>query len=309
MSTTPPDDPYGTEGGTQGGTPGGTPGEPPSGPDYGAPPPGPDYGQPGGYGTPPPPPGGYGTPPPGGYGTPPGGYGTPPPGGPYGTAPGGYQQPADDWSIGDALGYGWTKFTQNVGQILLAALLLLIASAIGFGISVPIRNAVDNGDGSFFVLELANALAQIIVTFLTWIVQAAIVRGALDITEGRRFEIGGLFSRINIGNVVIAALLVSIITFVGTLLCILPGIVAWFMLLFTPFFVVDRDLPAVEAIKASFNFTRANLGNMLVWVIVGGIVYVIGYCLCGVGIIVTAPVVLIGAAYTYKKLSGQPVAP
>ncbi len=48
---------------------------------------------------------------------------------------------------------------------------------------------------------------------------------------------------------------------------------------------------------------------MLVWAIVGFIVYVIGFCILCIGLLVSAPIVLIGAAYTYKKLSGQPVAP
>jgi hypothetical protein len=276
MSTTPPDDPNGT--------PGNPP--PPSGPDYGAPPP-------------PPPAGGYGTPPPaGGYGYPPsdGGYSAPPDG-----------DDGKPWSIGNALGYGFEKFSANLGQIVLATILLLIASVVAIAISVPIRTGVDNG--TFFTSELGSAIAQIIITFLTWIVQAAIIRGALDITEGRRFQVSNLFSRLNIGNVLLAAFLVSVITFVGTLLCILPGIVAWFLLLFTPFFVVDKDMPAIEAIQASFRLTVANLGNMILWVVVGGIVYLVGYCVLCIGILVTAPVVLIGATYTYKKFSGQPVAP
>jgi hypothetical protein len=292
MSSTPPDEPTGPD-----------LGKPPSGPDYGTPPSGPDYGAPpppgGGYGSPPPPPGGgYGAPPPQ-----PGGYGAPPPGGGYGGPPTG----PDQWNIGDALSYGWTKFTQNVGQILLAALILLVASLLSFVVAGIIRAAI--GDDNFVMSELSSAVGQIVYSIVLFIVHAAIIRGALDITEGRPFEVGNLFGRLNIGNVIVAGLLVSAIVFVGTLLCILPGIVAWFMLLFTPFFVVDKDLPAVEAVKACFAFTRNNLGNMILWFIVGGIVYLVGYCIICVGVLVTAPVVLIGAAFTYKKLTGQPVAP
>lgn len=65
---------------------------------------------PSGYPPPPPPPGGYPPPPPpGGYPPPPppsGGYPPPPPVSGYQTAP-------TQLSVGDAINYGWNKFTQN----------------------------------------------------------------------------------------------------------------------------------------------------------------------------------------------------
>lgn len=240
------------------------------------------------------------TPPPSGPG-----YGTPPPpSDPSGPGPGS----APGWSVGKALNYGLTKFLDNLGQILLAALLLFLASIIGFAIGVPIRAALNNNASGFIATDLSGAIGQFVYIAIVWVVQAAIIRGALDITEGRRFQVSGLFSRLPIGNVLLAGLLVSIITAIGTALFFIPGVIAWFLLLFTPFFVVDRDMSAVDAMKASVGLATKNLGNMLVWVIVGGIVYLLGYCILCIGFIVTGPIVLIGAAYTYKKFTDQPVA-
>jgi len=269
--TTPPDEPNQT--------PGATP--PPSGPDYGT--------------TPPPPPSGYGTPPPGGYGA-------PPPGEPYAAPPSG----PDGYRVGDAVNYGFTKFVDNIGQIILAALLLLLTWLVASAIGYPIRLAIDHGD--FFTSDLASAVALFIDVAVVSIVQAALLRGCLDITEGRRFRVSEMFTRLPIGSVVLASVLVSLITAIGIVLFVLPGIIAWFFLLFTPFFVVDRQMSAVDAIKASFKLTKDNLGTMLLWVIVGTIVYLVGFCVLCLGFIVTGPIVLIGATYTYKKLSGQPVA-
>lgn len=88
-----------------------------------------------------------------------------------------------------------------------------------------------------------------------------LIRGALDITEGRPFRVGDLFGRLNIGNVLLAGLLVAVITAVGTFLCYVPGLIAAFLLLFTPFFVVDKDMPALEAVKASFTLVKDNVGT------------------------------------------------
>lgn len=277
MSTTPPDGPGSPE------TPD-TPSSPPTPPGYGTP-----YG---GYGTPPPPP-------------PPAGFGGP------------QSQP---WSLGDALSYGWTKFTANLGQIIVAAIVFLLGVAIALGLAAALMSALTTsstlnletgeieGGSSFLTRTLAQTLAGFVVSCVVWILGAVIVRGALDVTDGRALEFGRLFSRLNLGNVVLATVLVAVLVAVGTALCYIPGIIVGFLASYTLYFLIDQDLSPVDAIKASFIFTKDHLGETIVWYIVGGIVAMVGFCLCGIGALVSVPVVVLGTAYTYKKLTGQPVA-
>jgi hypothetical protein len=289
MSTTPPDEPTGTPG-------------PPSGPDHGTPPSsGPDYG----------------APPPSGpdYGTPPaGGYGTPPPGSPYGAPPpppGGGSGPAgDEWSVGNALGYGWRKFTQNVGSILLFTLLLLIGSVILSVIGSILDRGIFGTSDSTSVTDASHNLFSSLLGFVGQaFFGAAIVRAALDITEGRGLDIGPVLRRVNFGTVLVLAILVAIIETIGFILLIIPGLIAILFLYFATFFLLDQGLGPVDAIKASFNLVRRDLGKALVWAIVAFLVSLVGVCFCLVGLLVTIPVATIGTAYTYKRLTGQPVAP
>ena len=294
MSTTPPDEPNGT------------PEQPPSGPGYGAPPPsGPDYGAPPpsgpDYGAPPPPSGGYGTPPP-----PPGGYGTPPPGGPY---EGPYAAAGDQWSVGNALGYGWRKFTQNVGSILLFTLVLLLGSIVlGIVGSIIDRAVFGTPDDGFFSQSTHTVFSSLLGFVGQAFFGAAVVRAALDLTEGRGLNIGDVFRRINFGTVVVLAVLVAIIETIGFILLVIPGLVAILFLYFATYFLLDRDLGPVDAIKASFGLVGHDLGKALVWAVVAFLVSIVGVCACFVGLLVTIPVATIGTAYTYKKLTGQPVA-
>jgi len=297
MSTTPPDDPYGSQGGTPGGTPPSGPdygAPPPSGPDYGAPPPsGPDYGQPpGGYGTPPPPPGGYGMPP-GGYGTPAPGYG----GGPANEA----------WSVGSALGYGWTKFSQNVGSILLLTLVVFVGSLVA-GVVANVIQLMAPDDESLLVGQLFAGISTLISFLVQIVLGAIVVRAGLDLTEGRPLEIGWIWSRIPFGPVIVLGVLESIIIGVGVVLCFLPGLIAAFFMAYASYFLLDRNLSPVDALKASVSFVSKNLGSAFVWSIVAFIVTILGICLCVVGLLATIPIATIGTAFTYKKLTGQPVA-
>ena len=102
---------------------------------------------------------------------------------------------------------------------------------------------------------------------------------------------------------------VAAATFVGTILCYLPGLVVGFFTSYSLYFVMDKGLAPIEAIKASVNLVKDNLGTTIVWYIVGGLVAGAGAIACGVGLLVTIPIFLLGTAYTYKHLTGQPVAP
>lgn len=250
--------------------------------------------------TPPPPP-----PPPPPAGGP--GYGAPPP-------------PA--YSVGDALSFGWAKFQANVGPILLSALVLLVGLGVVFGLSFALTSALtseaectfnaageltcDEGTG-FVVALVLQAITTALLLVAFQVISAGLIRAALQVTDGGTWQFSEVIRTDRIGKVLVAALLVAAITFVGTLLCYLPGLVAGFMLSYTMYFVVDRDLEPMAAVKASFELTKNNLGNTLVWYIVGAIVAFAGFVACGVGALVSLPVVLLGTAYTYRTLTGGTV--
>jgi uncharacterized membrane protein len=248
-----------------------------------------------------------------------GGYGAPPP--PYGSAPYG-AQPADPhaWDLGAALSYGWKKFQENAGQIILGAL-VLFAGLVVVGIVVGIIQSIlidpgglnletgepEEGSG-WFAQVLVGAISSAIFLIVAQIIGAGIIRGALGITEGRPFQVGELFRTDRVGPVIVTSLIIGAATFVGTLLCYLPGLIIGFATSYSLYFVIDKNMQPVEAITASVNLVKDNLGNTIIWYIVGGLVAVAGVIACFVGVLVTIPVVLIGTAYTYKKLTGQQVA-
>jgi uncharacterized membrane protein len=290
MSTTPPPPPP-------------PPSDPPSGGD-------------GGYGAPPPPP-----PPPGG----PGGYG---PGGPgdggpgYGGQPAYGGPPAPAYSVGDALSFGWAKFQANVGPIVLSALVLLVGvglvavlgSLVTGALSGDVECAVNDegrfvcdGGTGFFAGLILQAVLTAVLLIVFQVIAAGLIRAALTVTDGGSWEFSEVLKTDKLGKVLVTALIVGGITFVGTLLCYLPGLVAGFMLSYSLYFVVDRDLEPMAAVKASFEFTKNNLGSTLVWYIVGAIVAFAGFLACGVGALVSLPVVLLGTAYTYRTLTGGTV--
>jgi uncharacterized membrane protein len=210
-----------------------------------------------------------------------------------------------------------------MGQIILAGVVLIVGVAVLEGIGLLIRSVLvsdpecstnsagvfscDEGSG-FIVSLIASGIMGFLFFLIAQIIGAGIIRGSLGITEGKPFVFTDVLKTDKLGPVVITSLITTAIVTVGLILCYIPGLIAAFFLQYSLYFLLDKDLAPMDAIKASFNFVKDNIANVVIWYIVGGLVALVGFAVCLVGAIVTVPVVLIGTAYTYKKLTGQPVA-
>lgn len=250
----------------------------------------------------------------------------PPPPGPPGPPGPSYGAPGESapWDVGQAVSYGWAKFQANMGQMVLAALaifgilvvftllyvLAILPASSGDGCTVNYTTGdVECDDGWPWLLTFAIvALLGVVFFVAAQVIGAGLIREALGVTEGRPFTTAGVFRFDDIGRVVVTSLLVGAGTFVGYLLCVLPGIAFAFASMYSLFFVVDKKLAPVEAIKASIDLVRNNLGPALIWYLVAIVIVFVGELLCFVGLLAAIPVALVGTAYTYKRLSGQQVA-
>jgi uncharacterized membrane protein len=113
----------------------------------------------------------------------------------------------------------------------------------------------------------------------------------------------------NVGTVIVAGLLVGLGVGIGTLLCFIPGLIVGFFSQFYVWFIVDQQMGAFDAIKASFAFVNRNLGTVLIFYLASLAAFFVGALACGIGLLVAVPVVYIAQGYTYRKLQGGYVAP
>ena len=218
------------------------------------------------------------------------------------------------FQVGDAFNYGWKKFQEYLGPILIAMLIFflvggavnLIATLLGGGFG-ELTDPDDVGIGMFF--GVGYLLFSLLSALVSLLIQAAVVRGALKITEGERVELSTFLSTENLGQVVLAAVLLAIGTAIGLILCIIPGLILIFFSQFTYQFILDKGLPAFDAIKASFALVNQNLGSVVGLFFASILAFIVGALLCGIGLIVAIPVTIIATAYAYKLMTGQPVVP
>jgi len=212
----------------------------------------------------------------------------------------GYQAPAADGGaagvpgdaltldVGAALSYGWNKFIQYIGQILLIFLVII-------GVQI-VLNVVGRAIGNIFV----SLLFSIVGFVVSMILSVGLVRAALAITRGETPEPSMLFSTDNLGPYIIASILYGLMLMVGFFLCIL-WIPVIFFFWFYGFYVVDKNAGPTESLTGSFNLVKNNAGSVALFMLV---VVILSVCTCGLA----WPILFISSAYVYKTLNGESVA-
>ena len=155
----------------------------------------------------------------------------------------------------------------------------------------------------------AGLAGFVIASLITQALGAGLIKNALNVADGKPASIGEIGAWATNGRVITAALIVAVATFIGTLLCYIPGIIVGFLLNWTMFYVVDKDMAPMDAAKASVKFATSHLGDTIVFYLLGIVVLIVGAILCLVGLLVAAPVLLIAAAYTFRRLNGEQVSP
>src|SRR5690606_15855102 len=141
-----------------------------------------------------------------------GGYPPPPP-------PGGDSGFVPPFSAADAIGYGWTKFTQNLSQWLLAGLAIVVVSLVFGGLSWAVQPSISANETSRLAgFSVASTVVNLLSTIVGYIITGVLYRGALDECEGRRFSIGDTISRVPIVPVILTSLLIGIGVTVGLVL-------------------------------------------------------------------------------------------
>jgi len=199
--------------------------------------------------------------------------------------------------VGDAISYAWRKFA---GNALSWVVLMLIA-----GIIQGLLNWAFNDRDSF----ATNVIGTLVIAIVGYLLQAAFVTGALQETDGTKPSIGSFFRLRNIGAVIVACFLVAVLTTVGLILLIIPGLIVMFMTWWTLQFVIDRNQDPITAIKSSFGAIASDWGTLLLLALAMIGLNILGLIPLGLGLFITVPMTIIASTYAYRVITGGRVEP
>jgi uncharacterized membrane protein len=194
------------------------------------------------------------------------------------------------------LSYGWQKFQQNVGPLLVA---ILIPFVVDLLIGAVGRAAFSSSTVLYVFIDVIGFAAVAAA-------EIGIFRVALQITAGEPADVGRAFTFDRWGEWILFAVIFRLAIIVGLALCIVPGLffLAYFGL--APYFFFEREMSLGEALTASRMAvsTKGLAFPILLSIVVG----FLGFIVCCVGLLISVPVAYVAVAFLYRYAAGQSVA-
>ncbi len=208
------------------------------------------------------------------------------------------KQPQSLIAIGDALSQGWRLTLAHSGFLVL----LFVAMAVVSMVSSALGNVLVS-DAGFppmlvrFVVRLINSLETVIL-----------LKAILDGARGKKLAIGKVFEGVTPSlflHYVITQWVLGLITVVGLIFFIVPGIYFMLKYFFATYVVIDKRVGFAAAMKESARLTKGRKVDLLGFGVVLLIVNLLGLLCVGIGLLVTVPVTMFAVATVYNNLSSK----
>ena len=229
-----------------------------------------------------------------------GGHDDPGYGGQYGQP-----EPPARYEVGEAWATGFRLFGKHAPAFLLMMLLIALSVLIFAGLSVAFSDHTATDNAFEVDYTTPQIVLQIVGSIVTTLLEAALIRGALDAVDGKPVSLGGMLTGWDKLQILIAVIVVRLLMVIGLILLVIPGVIFYFLSWYTNFQIVDTGRSAFEAIKESIRFTRQHVGPLLLTALLAVVTNLVGACLCGVGLLVTVPVTTLMAAVAFRQLQGR----
>jgi uncharacterized membrane protein len=169
---------------------------------------------------------------------------------------------------------GWHMVTADLGNYALVALIFTLVNSVA---SVVTQGPLQTGFHLYLMKRLFN----------------------------RRSDVGDLFKGFDFFlPSFVAALLIGVFVFAGTLLCVIPGLVVASMYKFTYLFILDKKMDFWPAMQASHEVVKNDYFGFTMFLIVMALINILGFLCCIVGLLVTIPVSLAAITIAYQEIVG-----
>jgi len=201
-----------------------------------------------------------------------------------------------DLSVGSVLKEAWGLVSGFKGSFFAA----LLIACIGMGLAQMIFSQILGSDGGF-----AKFLASILSNGVTIFLSAGLVGMGIRRAQGQPVAWTDISMHSDkFVELLIAGFLVSILTTIGFILLIIPGIYLSVAYILTIPLIVDKRMKAWDAMEHSRKVVTAHwLSFFLIWLTVGVVVLISAIPL-GIGLIWTIPLGCIALGVAYRRVIG-----
>ncbi|MFN3653304.1 MAG: hypothetical protein ACK47B_27295 [Armatimonadota bacterium] len=226
--------------------------------------------------------------------------------------------------IGDWLSESFRLFGQQwqvwLGQGFIYTLFALVPVLVGYAFFLmPLMAAVAEAErrgtepsAAAIVAALTTGgaifgLSIVVAVLASAALMVGMERTAAKQLRGEAIRVADIFSG---GDVMLrmlgATLLVGLISGLGSIACVLPGLLLGGMLTFVTPLVAEGRMGVLDAMGKSWEVTKPYLWVYLVWFFLLALIGSIGSNLCVIGFAVTWPIYILGMMVAYRDVIGIP---
>jgi uncharacterized membrane protein len=196
------------------------------------------------------------------------------------------------FSIDEAVRFGWDTVKANLG--LMIGLTIVIYAVSGAG----------------QVLHFLPVLGSIGSWLLGIIMSMGMTRVVLKFVDGGKGDFNDLFASFDVLlDYLGASVLYSLVVVGGLCLLIVPGIIWAIRFGFFGYFIIDRKLGAMDALKASSALTQGAKWDLFVLGLAVLGINLLGALCLGIGLLVTMPTTTLAMGFVFRRLQGAVAQP
>jgi hypothetical protein len=208
------------------------------------------------------------------------------------------------WDVGDAIRGGWEVYKAHWAPLTFGYFVVTLISGVPGQItpSLVLAEVVEQGSTTYYALHLPlSVIGWLVAELLMAGFTRAVLRAVRtnDASFGDFFAAGGRFL-----PYVAMSFLKSLAMLVGFVLLVVPGIIVGLGFANAPFFVVDQKMGPIASLKASWEVSEGQKGNLFVLSLAEVGLMILGLLACCFGMFVAVPVMMLARVIVYMKMSG-----
>ncbi len=159
---------------------------------------------------------------------------------------------------------------------------------------------------SYFMIP-GIIVCSLIMSILYRYVTLGMVRICLDFYDHHTSSFNRLFGSFSLAlKAFVASLLYNFMIVLGTLLFIIPGIIAAIRFGFYQQVLVDKNVGIIDSLKLSAQITKGSALSVFAVNLIFGLINISAYFTFGITYIITFPALYLAQAYMYRKLLAAP---
>lgn len=192
----------------------------------------------------------------------------------------------------EAIRFGWQTMKDN---LVFFIKLILVVMFIGFATNL-IGESIEEKTFLSFAFALFSLTIQLIIDL-------GIIKIALKMVDGTKAGLEDLFSNANLlFGYFLAWLIYALMVLGGLILFIVPGIIWAIKFQFYPYFIIEKKLDPVEALKKSAFITKGAKWDLFVFGLLLVVINILGLLALVVGLFAAVPTTIVAHAFVYRKL-------